>query len=250
MSMYIYHRTDIPRIRPLSIPLVIPCPQIGNIAFRDYIHTDPFFLTQQLHIYRYVLGWKHDTSTTITLPTNNSSSSSNTTTASYYHHIGNVTVLFASVPFGWSAAPFIWIPGAITCHYGALYHRLHSMFLGSAFARLLVDSLVGSLDGALVGSLLGNLVGILVCNLVGRVVGTSIGAFVGGFLVGVLMGSPVGRLVTSVGEFVGSWSAPSSVGGIVYHKKVGFHCFNHRSVCFIISSIYINHWGICNNGRI
>ena len=84
MSMYIYHRTDIPRIRPLSIPLVIPCPQIGNIAFRDYIHTDPFFLTQQLHIYRYVLGWKHDTSTTITLPTNNSSSSSNVLSPSYW----------------------------------------------------------------------------------------------------------------------------------------------------------------------
>ena len=119
---------------------------------------------------------------------------------------------------------------AITAHYIIAYIR--------------------SFDGAFVGSLLGNLVGILVGNLVGRVVGTSIGAFVGGCLVGVLMGSSVGRLVTSVGEFVGSWSAPSSVGGIVYHKKVGFHCFNHRSVCFIISSIYINHWGICNSGRI
>ena len=130
------------------------CPQIGNIAFRDYIHTNPVFPTQRLHIYRYVLGWdivprlptllqhvghtiqlstisnryttlfatKHDTSTTITLPTNRSSiSSSNITTAAYYHHIGNVTLQYASVPFGWSATPFIWIPGAITAHYITAY---------------------------------------------------------------------------------------------------------------------------------
>ena len=61
---------------------------------------------------------------------------------SYHHHIGNVTLLFASAPFGWNATPFIWIPGAITAHYIIAYIR--------------------SFDGAFVVSLLGNLVGILV----------------------------------------------------------------------------------------
>ena len=133
------------------------CPQIGNVAFRDYIHTNPVFPTQRLHIYRYVLGWdivprlptllQHvghtiqlstitnryflpfptsisDTATstdTVATNTNNSTPTTNITTAAYYHHLGNITLQYASVPFGWSATPFIWIPGAITAHYITAY---------------------------------------------------------------------------------------------------------------------------------
>jgi len=34
----------------------------------------------------------------------------------YYHHIGNVTLGLASVPTGWSAKPYVWVPGALLSH--------------------------------------------------------------------------------------------------------------------------------------
>ncbi len=134
---------------PVSVPeemtvINFGCPQIGNVAFRDYIHTNPSFPNQRLHIYRFVLGWDivprlptllqhvgHTIQLSVSkssirndLRGSNSGSRStykNITTAAYYHHIGNVTLQYSSVPFGWSATPFIWIPGAVTAHYITAY---------------------------------------------------------------------------------------------------------------------------------
>ena len=148
-------QSDLPIPEEMTV-INFGCPQIGNTAFRDYIHTNPVFPTQRLHIYRYVLGWdivprlptllqhvghtiqlstvsnrflnsvssydaakQHTDTTKITVATSNSNS--NITTAAYYHHIGNVTLQYSSVPFGWSATPFIWIPGAVTAHYITAY---------------------------------------------------------------------------------------------------------------------------------
>ena len=34
----------------------------------------------------------------------------------YYHHIGNATLRYAGVPTGWSAKPYLWVPGALLSH--------------------------------------------------------------------------------------------------------------------------------------
>ena len=34
----------------------------------------------------------------------------------YYHHIGNDTLSYAGVPVGWSAKPYVWVPGALLSH--------------------------------------------------------------------------------------------------------------------------------------
>lgn len=142
------HTTNAPVSVPEEMTVInFGCPQIGNVAFRDYIHTNPSFPSQRLHMYRYVLGWDivprlptllQHVGHTIQLSTVSKSymwdefSSGNTgsgsrsiykniTTAAYYHHIGNVTLQYSSVPFGWSATPFIWIPGAVTAHYITAY---------------------------------------------------------------------------------------------------------------------------------
>ena len=139
------HTTNAPVSVPEEMTVInFGCPQIGNVAFRDYIHTNPSFPSQRLHMYRYVLGWDivprlptllQHVGHTIQLSTVSKSNMwdefssgsgsrsiyKNITTAAYYHHIGNVTLQYSSVPFGWSATPFIWIPGAVTAHYITAY---------------------------------------------------------------------------------------------------------------------------------
>lgn len=36
--------------------------------------------------------------------------------SAYYHHYGNDTLQYASVPFGWDAQPYFWVPGALWSH--------------------------------------------------------------------------------------------------------------------------------------
>jgi hypothetical protein len=106
------------------------CPQTGNTAWRDYIHTNPV-MQQRLSIYRLVLGWDivprlptllqhvgHTIQLSTTAGTNNTKKMNS---AAYYHHIGDTTLQYAGVPFGWSATPFIWIPGALFSHFITAY---------------------------------------------------------------------------------------------------------------------------------
>jgi Lipase (class 3) len=39
----------------------------------------------------------------------------------YYHHVGNASLHCAGVPSGWSATPYLWVPGALLSHEMARY---------------------------------------------------------------------------------------------------------------------------------
>ena len=103
------------------------CPQIGNAAWRDYLHNDPV-LNTRLTVWRHVLGrdlvprlpqlFYHQGHTVQWLQ-----SSNETAVKVYYHHYGNTTLQLAGVPFGWSAKPYIWVPGALFSHMITSYYE-------------------------------------------------------------------------------------------------------------------------------
>ena len=51
----------------------------------------------------------------------NNASGYTTTAQVYYQHYGNATLHYASVPLGWNAKSFVWIPGALESHRMRLY---------------------------------------------------------------------------------------------------------------------------------
>jgi Lipase (class 3) len=101
-------------------------PQMGNTAWRDAIHSG--VLQERLRIYRFVLGWdlvprlpavlQH---VGHTMQLTASPSSTVPTAAAYYHHLGDASLQYAGVPLGWSATPFLWIPGALWAHFITAY---------------------------------------------------------------------------------------------------------------------------------
>jgi len=101
------------------------CPQIGNAAWRDFLHNDPV-LSERLTVWRHVLGrdlvprlpqlFYHEGHTCQWLQQNGT-----TTAKAYYHHYGNATLQLAGVPFGWSAKPYMWVPGALRSHMMTSY---------------------------------------------------------------------------------------------------------------------------------
>jgi Lipase (class 3) len=104
------------------------CPQTGNAAWRDFIHSDPTML-RRLSIWRLVLGWDlvprlpqffHHVGHTVQLA-NFHALFFNQSVVAYYQHLGNVTLQLAGVPFGWSATPFLWVPGALYSHFMKRY---------------------------------------------------------------------------------------------------------------------------------
>lgn len=103
------------------------CPQTGNTAWREFIHNDAV-LVHRLSIWRLVLGWDlvprlpevlQHVGHTVQLTAGSASFAEKNQTATaavYYHHIGNETLKVQSVPFGWGAKPFVWVPGALFSH--------------------------------------------------------------------------------------------------------------------------------------
>jgi hypothetical protein len=125
------------------------CPRMGNSAFRDYVHEILMASPEEekknqprVDVWRFVLGWDlvprlpelfaHAGHTVQLSYQKNSSilhpadpNPNETSAQCYYHHIGNETLHLAGVPFGWSAKPFIWIPGALWSHS---IHRYYQFF--------------------------------------------------------------------------------------------------------------------------
>lgn len=104
------------------------CPRTGNVAWRNFIHAN-----ERLSIWRFVLGWDlvprlpefyYHVGHTVQL----SDHGNNETMRAYYQHVGNTTLGYASVPMGWSATPFVWVPGALSSHRMTRYR----LFLSSA----------------------------------------------------------------------------------------------------------------------
>jgi Lipase (class 3) len=104
------------------------CPQTGNAAWRDYIHSNPTML-RRLTIWRFVLGWDlvprlpevfNHVGHTVQC-SNFHSLFANQSMLAYYQHLGNASLKLAGVPFGWSAKPFLWMPGALYSHFMARY---------------------------------------------------------------------------------------------------------------------------------
>lgn len=102
------------------------CPQTGNTAWRDFIHSDPT-MRRRLSIWRFVLGWDlvprlpevlQHVGHTVQLKWND-----NATATAFYHHIGNASLQLAGVPFGWGAKPFVWVPGALYSHIMSRYWK-------------------------------------------------------------------------------------------------------------------------------
>lgn len=50
--------------------------------------------------------------------------STNATAAVYYQHYGNITLGYSGVPFGWSAKPYVFVPGALASHHVNKYWDL------------------------------------------------------------------------------------------------------------------------------
>jgi hypothetical protein len=106
------------------------CPRIGNENWRAFVDDDSS--VESLAIWRLVLGWdlvprlpelfKH-VGHTIELLKNSlaDESGSNATAVAYYQHYGDESLGLAGVPFGWSAKPYIWVPGALWSHHVTKY---------------------------------------------------------------------------------------------------------------------------------
>ena len=139
-------------IFPIVTSINFGCPQLGNIAFRDYVnaryltHSNKTHHNPSLAIWRFVMGWDlvprlPDFFEHIghTVEMNQDECPFNTAVDSddcayyrkwwfhkhnrteeqglaYYHHIGNETLQYAGVPTGWSAKPYVWVPGALLSH--------------------------------------------------------------------------------------------------------------------------------------
>ena len=97
------------------------CPMTGNVAWRDFVHSN-----QRISVWRFVLGWDlvprlpefyYHVGHTIQL----SDHENNETMRAYYQHLGNATLGYASVPMGWSATPFLWVPWALSSHHMTRY---------------------------------------------------------------------------------------------------------------------------------
>lgn len=98
------------------------CPMIGNTQWRDFLHNDPV-LSKRLTFWRHVLGrdlvprlpqlYYHEGHTVQWLQQNGNGTAS---AKAYFHHYGNATLSLAGVPFGWSAKPYMWVPGALHSH--------------------------------------------------------------------------------------------------------------------------------------
>jgi hypothetical protein len=132
------------------------CPRMGNAAFRDHVH-DILMVPKEeekknknqhrprVDVWRFVLGWDlvprlpelfayaghtvqlsyHSSSSSIINTHDDPKNQNDTGTSAqcYYHHSGNETLHLAGVPFGWSAKPFIWIPGALWSHSIHRYYQ-------------------------------------------------------------------------------------------------------------------------------
>jgi Lipase (class 3) len=126
------------------------CPQIGNKDWRDYLH-DGYRFQSKFGLWRFVLGWDiiprlpsfmYHTGHTAQLHHDNATwwpnaqlqsglgdervdsvsapyypAGMNATVQAFYQHYGNATLHYASVPYGWSATPYIWVPGALLSHH-------------------------------------------------------------------------------------------------------------------------------------
>ena len=137
---------------PIITSINFGCPQLGNVAFRDFVnaryltHSNKTHHNPSLAIWRFVMGWDlvprlPDFFEHIghTVEMNQDECPFNTAVDSddcayyhkwwfhkhnrteeqglaYYHHIGNDTLRYAGVPTGWSAKPYVWVPGALLSH--------------------------------------------------------------------------------------------------------------------------------------
>jgi len=123
-----WHKWWWPHRRGVKIPehmtcISFGCPQIGNAAWRDFVHNDPV-LQERLTIWRHVLGrdlvprlphlFYHQGHTVQWYQKSNNQTA--TMMEAYYQHYGNETLQLAGVPFGWSAKPYFWVPGALLSH--------------------------------------------------------------------------------------------------------------------------------------
>lgn len=109
------------------VSLNFGCPQTGNTAWREYIHTHPTML-RRLFIWRFVLGWdlvprlpEFFQHVGHTVQLTNFHQITNESALAYYQHLGNASLQLAGVPFGWSEKPFLWVPGALDSHYMIRY---------------------------------------------------------------------------------------------------------------------------------
>lgn len=115
----------LPPVPDRVVSINFGCPQTGNTAWRDFLHTDAV-IKRRLSIWRFVLGWdlvprlpevlQHVGHTVQLSYSSYTAEEANQTASAYYHHIGNETMQLAGVPFGWGAKPFVWVPGAIFSH--------------------------------------------------------------------------------------------------------------------------------------
>jgi Lipase (class 3) len=102
------------------------CPRTGNIAWRDFVHAKQ----DRLSVWRFVLGWDlvprlpefyHHVGHTIQLSEHDDDD--NVTMRAYFHHVGNASLGYAGVPLGWSATPYVWLPGALSSHHIGRYRN-------------------------------------------------------------------------------------------------------------------------------
>jgi hypothetical protein len=125
--------------RPVVTSINFGCPRIGNYAWREFIHENPFM--NNLAIWRMVLGWDlvprlpeffQHAGHTVQLQQHHSlgywqDNTTLPTADAYYHHYGDPDHGFAGVPFGWSSKPYFWVPGALMshniCRYWAFLHN-------------------------------------------------------------------------------------------------------------------------------
>jgi Lipase (class 3) len=118
------------------------CPMTGNTDWRHYMHSPA---SSRVRVWRFVLGW--DVVPRLPQPFRHvghtvqlSNKDPNRTAAVYYHHVGNGTLHYAGVPYGWSATPFLWVPGALLSHSMHRYYDFLANMSSSSWIREFVPS--------------------------------------------------------------------------------------------------------------
>jgi hypothetical protein len=118
---------------PTVTSISFGCPQTGRYNWDAFVHTNP--IVHNLSIWRLVLGWDlvprlptgfHHVGHTVQLNAVRSSAFNtsdrwNKTAQAYYQHTGDINLNYAGVPLGWSAKPYIWVPGALFAHFISKY---------------------------------------------------------------------------------------------------------------------------------
>jgi len=126
---------------PLVTSINFGCPRIGNSYWRDFVHMNP--IVKRMAIWRLVLGWDlvprlpefmEHVGHTIQLYRNDGleSGDTNATALAYYQHYGDPDLGLAGVPFGWSAKPFIWVPGSLLSHHIGRYWEVLNEWMESS----------------------------------------------------------------------------------------------------------------------